>query len=139
MGNTAKPIARLQALHSDARDALDSFRIGLRLSYEQGTRVNVTYHLKQGSLALQRAGSSEVAAVLLGYIELQPQRGTEGWEGEFHAGVIAEVRAAIGAAAFDAAVARGAAKSYDEIVLYTLQEVDDVLAATDSSPAGEHA
>ncbi len=96
-------LIRLHALHGDLRAALDSFRAGLRLSYEQGSRVNVIYHLKQGALALQRAGRSEVAAVLLGYIEIQPQRGTEGWEGEFHDGVIAEVRAALG----DAALRRG--------------------------------
>ncbi len=128
-------LIRLQALHGDPRDALDTFRTGLRLSYEQGTRVNVIYHLKQGALALQRAGNSEVAAVLLGYVDAQPQRGNEGWEGEFHEGVVAEVRAALGDVAYDAAAVRGAAMPYDDIVQYALQETDNALVQTEPNEA----
>jgi len=121
-------LTRLMALHGDARDALDCFRAGLALSHESGYRVNVTYQLKQGALALQRAGYADIAAVLLGYVDAQPHRGTGGWEGEFHEGVVATTRAELGDATYDAAAARGARMTFDEIVAYSLAEIDRVLA-----------
>jgi hypothetical protein len=123
-------LIRLQASQGDLGAALESFRSGLALSYEQGSRVNVIYQLKQGAFALTRAGHPDVAAVLVGYVDAQPQRGTAGWEGEFHDGVIAEARAALGDAAYDAAAARGAAMPYDEIVQYTFTELDRIQADT---------
>ena len=119
-------LIRLEALQGDLGAALESFRSGLELSYEQGSRVNVIFQLKQGALALTRAGHTDVAAVLLGYVDAQPQRGTAGWEGEFHEGLIAEARVALGTAEYDAAAARGAAMPYDEIVQYALTELDRV-------------
>jgi len=123
-------LIRLQALQGDLGAALESFRSGLELSYEQGSRINVIYQIKQGALALQRAGHADVAAVLLGYVDAQPQRGTAGFEGEFHETVIAEARAALGDAEYDAAAARGAAMPYDEIVQYTFTELDRIQADT---------
>ena len=123
-------LVRLQALQGDLGTAIESLRSGLELSYEQGSRVNVIFLLKQGAIALTRAGHPDVAALLLGYVDAQPQRGTAGWEGEFHEGVIAEARAALGDAAYDAAAARGAAMPYDEIVQYTFTELDRIQADT---------
>jgi hypothetical protein len=128
-------LIRLEAQHSDSQRALASFRAGLDLSVETGNRANVIYHIKNGALALSRAGRPDVAAVCLGFVDVQPQRGNAGWEGEFLEDLAAEIRAARGDAAYFEATARGGAMSYDEIVEYARHEIGSALALTDPSAA----
>ncbi|MCJ7671401.1 MAG: hypothetical protein MUP67_05060, partial [Acidimicrobiia bacterium] len=117
-------LTRVDANYGDPTAALDSARTAIRHFVETGYRIQAVFTLKHSANAFRRAGHPDVAAILLGWVDQQPQRGTAGEEGELYERQQAETRDVLGPDEYDAFTARGAAMSYDEIVEYTLQQAD---------------
>jgi tetratricopeptide (TPR) repeat protein len=117
-------LCRVEANHGDPTAAIESARTAIRHFVETGYRIQAVMTLKVSAAAFRRAGHPDVAAILLGWVDQQPQRGTAGEEGELYERQQAETRDVLGPDEYDAFTARGAAMSYDEIVEYTLQQAD---------------
>jgi tetratricopeptide (TPR) repeat protein len=117
-------LCRVEANHGDPTAALESARTAIRYLAETGNRIMTVFALKHSANAFRQAGHPDVAAILLGWVDQQPQRGTAGEEGEMYERQQTETRDELGPDEYDALTARGAAMSYDEIVEYTLQQAD---------------
>ena len=114
----------VEAKHGDPIVALESSRSAVRHFAEIGNRIQTGFTLKISATAFRRVGHPDVAAILLGWVDQQPQRGTAGEEGAMYERQQAETRDELGAERYDVLNARGAAMSYDEIVEYALRQAD---------------
>jgi len=117
-------LTRVEANYGDPIVALESARTAIRHFAEYGNRIMTVFTLKHSANAFRRVGHPEVAAILLGWVDQQPQRGTAGEEGELYERQQAETRDELGPDQYAVLAARGAAMSYDEIVGYALQQAD---------------
>jgi len=120
-------LCRVEANHGDPTAAIESARTAIRHFAEYGNRIMTVFTLKHSANAFRRAGNPDVAAILLGWVDQQPQRGTAGEEGELYERQQAETRDELGIEEYAILTARGAAMSYDEIVEYALQQADQLM------------
>jgi tetratricopeptide (TPR) repeat protein len=117
-------LCRVEANHGDPTAAIESARTAIRHFAETGNRIQTAMTIKISANAFRPAGHPDVGAILLGWVDQQPQRGTAGEEGDLYERQLAETRDVLGPEEYDALAARGAAMSYDEIVAYALQQAD---------------
>jgi predicted ATPase/class 3 adenylate cyclase len=125
--------ALLRAHKGDERGALEGLREAIAYSDEVGDRVNFSNAVNRGTEIVGRLGHAEVSAVFGGIVSGQflgtsliyELKGSELVE---HEAVRDRVRAELGEDDYAAATARGAAMSYDDIVGFTLGELDGILA-----------
>ena len=121
-------LARVEATHGDPLSALQSCSAATRQLFEIGHRTNTIFSLKNSVTAFHRARQAETAAVLLGWIDEQPLRGTAGQEADLYRRQQAQVRGQLGDDRYQELSQRGAAMSYEDMVEYALEQADSILA-----------
>jgi hypothetical protein len=125
--------ALLRARAGDGRGALEGLREAIAYSHEVGDRVNFLNAVNRGTEIVGRLGHADLSAVFGGIVEAQFHGASliydlKGWELVEHEAVRDRVRAELGDDAYAAAASRGTAMSYDDIVGFTLGELDRILA-----------
>jgi hypothetical protein len=128
--------ALLRARRGEARPAVEELLEAVNYSHEVGDRTNFSNAVNRGSEILGRLGHDELAAVLTGivtgqFLDTSTVYQLFGREREEHEAVDAQVRATLGIDAYEAAIARGAAMTYGEMVVYLRHELKQILAALD--------
>jgi tetratricopeptide (TPR) repeat protein len=126
-------IAPLRFADGDVAGALDGLITTLTRMRESGERISVNNSLDSSLTVLAELGELEVPAVITGIRAAEtfgPAMASLGIAARVrYAPMVAEVRAALGDEAFDAAAARGAAMSADEVLHFLLAELQRVRAA----------
>jgi tetratricopeptide (TPR) repeat protein len=124
--------ARVRARGGDAPAALRGLRDALSAADDVGDRPTFFSALDRAIEILVSAGELDRAAVITGVVTRGPFREMTSLQGgpeeQARARVIEELRGRLGAPRFDAAVERGAALSYDEVIDYSVGELDALLA-----------
>ena len=139
-GARARAIALAAQLRSEAGDlrrGLDALEEALNVAHADGDRTSMASSLARGVGIVLSAGDAQAAAVFGGAV-------SGGIVAKLHALPVPErpryrellddVRAALGKAAYDAAMARGRAMSYDELVDFALASVDTAKALHADQP-----
>jgi tetratricopeptide (TPR) repeat protein len=126
-------VAPLRFVDGDVSGALDALITTLTRMRESGERLSVINALDSSLTVLAELGEHEVPAVITGIRAAETfgpaSTGIAGAARARHDEIIAEVGAALGDRAFDAAAARGAAMSADEALHFLLAELQRVRAA----------
>jgi predicted ATPase/class 3 adenylate cyclase len=125
--------AEVRAGREPAR-ALRDLAEAMTFAHDSGSRIAMMAVLDYGISVLVTQGAAEHAAIVTGFLAtgrfmpLNPVRGPE-LDRREHANVRA--RELLGDAAYSAAVARGAALSYDDLLVYLRRELDGLLVDAD--------
>jgi hypothetical protein len=133
MGSALADVGWLKARMADRRGALLALRESVRHEIRSGNRVMLAGALYRTRFALVALGDSEPAAVLTGAETEGPFAAWDVYanaEPEIQDRELAldTLRTALGPNEYGCAFARGAAMTYDEVVEYTLNELDRLLA-----------
>jgi DNA-binding NarL/FixJ family response regulator len=126
--------------HGDPDQALRRFRAGLRVGHSAGDNWGPAWSLASIGWAAAALGEHEQAAVLMGAADRQLQRiGIDTTHLAMLATLsrtaVAEARAALGAAAYATASARGAKLDYHEAVAAALGDEADTVTTTSTELA----
>jgi len=137
-GSTLAIAAQIRARQGDARGALEGAREAIAYSHDVGDRMNMSTAIARGASIAAMLGYQDLGAVVAGIVEgaaLGVRLSEHFSESEIadYRLVQEQARTAIGDAAYDAATARGAAMGSDEVVAYTLGELDRILAELDDA------
>lgn len=105
--------------------ALELFREAVQVSRDQGTHPQMAAALDWALSSLTKIGRSEAAAVFVGALTKGALAGVGDFPGVVSArsGMLERIRSTLGDPSTEAALARGAAMSYDEIVEYALVQL----------------
>ena len=132
LGIALGDVSLLRARAGDRVGALTAALEGIRYCDHTGNHATFGGTLSRTRHTLVQLGMWEQAAVVIGVLTEGPLAASDG-----QAGVAAErrdreqalqkTRAALGPDAFEEALARGAAMTYDEVADYTLAELDRAL------------
>jgi len=121
--------ASILARRGAGREALVALKAAFEYSAEAGDRSNMSGNLYLGLETLVELGIDEPAAIWAGAYRARPEftepaygRGLEAFEA-----AVGIARRRLGDTHFEAAAARGAAMSYDEIVAHALATVDALI------------
>jgi hypothetical protein len=132
LGWSLGSVAWLKARAGDRRGALRSARDGVRHDLRSGNRTMLAGALNHTKLALVELGYPEPAAVLAGAEADGPlvPWNTTGSDAELQDrdDALETLRASLGHDAYARSAALGSAMTYDEIVEYTLDELERLLA-----------
>jgi len=122
--------ALIHARRGDTRPALAFLREGIAREHDTGDRGVVASTLHTVVDVLGAIGESEAAGVVVGVVTTgcMADMGFHGDPEGFERGRD-EAERALGPTAYDAAVRRGAAMSFDEAATYALGELDRLIAA----------
>jgi hypothetical protein len=121
-------------VHTEPVEALELLREAIEYDHHGGLRRELAAVLARGAQIFGVLGHTEAALVIVGaashslagLYQVPPR------EREAHARAIDSFRVELGDAS-DQAIARGAAMTYDEIIEYTLNELDHLLADDSAS------
>ena len=136
LGWSLGDISWLKARAGDRLGALRAAREGVRHDLRSGNRTMLAGTLNRTKLALVELEHPEPAAVLAGaeidgpLVDWHNSEKAELADAE-HA--VSTLRASLGDDAYERAAARGAVMTYDEVVEYTLDEVERLLAEASSA------
>jgi tetratricopeptide (TPR) repeat protein len=126
-------VAPLRFADGDVAEAFDGLITTLTRMRESGERISVNNSLDASLTVLAEMGERDVPAIITGIRSAEtfgPAMASLALAARVrYDASIAEVRAALGDEAFDAAAARGAAMSADEALTYLLAELQRVRAA----------
>ena len=132
LGWSLGSVAWLKARAGDRRGALRSARDGVRHDLRSGNRTMLAGALNRTKLALVELGYPEPAAVLAGAETDGPlvPWNINGSDAELQDrdDALGTLRASLGPDAYERTAALGSAMTYDEIVEYTLDELERLLA-----------
>jgi hypothetical protein len=125
--------ARLRAQIGDAGAAMQALKASVAHEHQRGSRPSIVITLTVGVDVLATLGYAEQAAVLAGVITGGPLAPLiadriDSTEQVSLERALAPVREKLGADGYARCTARGAAMSYDEIIDYTLTELDQLPA-----------
>ena len=133
-GTLAPSLARVAPLRLQAGDiigALEALRTSTAHCRDTGERLNVVTILDVLKVVLTNLGEMEPAVVAFGVIRAEtfgPLSLVSGLELERNEQHLLIARAALGDAAYEAALAHGASLSDEDALEYALRELDRVLA-----------
>ena len=135
LGWSLGDVSWLKARAGDRRGALQAARDGLRHDLRSGARTNLAGALNRIKLAFVELGDAEPAAVLEGAEAdgpLVPWSWGDGVpvEQQDREHALRVLREALGAEGYERTAAVGAAMTFDEVVEYTLEQLERLLAAT---------
>ncbi len=123
--------ATIEAKNGDARSALSHLRDSVTHSVDEGDNTTIFSCYDRAIRVFAFVGKHEPAAELAGVVTLGPFASLTtiavGPEADERDAVLVDVRTELGDAAFDAALARGAGLSYDEVLDRVLGEIDRML------------
>ncbi|MEX0663731.1 MAG: adenylate/guanylate cyclase domain-containing protein [Acidimicrobiia bacterium] len=137
-GAALSQAAQLRAHAGDARGSLEGLREAITYSHEVGDHMNFINAVNRGIQIVGLLGNPVAAATLSGVmkgdlLEAFPVYELRDFEGRGQQAVQDQVRSELGDDVYSAAMARGTAMSYDEIVAYVLAEIDRMLAELDDA------
>ena len=116
---------------TDPTGALETLREAITHCHQGGLRTEVARVLDRGFRVLTRVGRPEAAAVLVGALTAPhaPPVLIPAHEAPDRRAALEELQACLGAEEYERALARGASMSYEDIVGFTLAELDRALVA----------
>jgi hypothetical protein len=123
--------SQLRARAGDRAGAVDALREAIAYSHDKGDRPMLVLALDRGIQVLADLGESEPATVLAGIALDGPLSALSNLPVAEHTDrehVLQRLRVELGDAQYEKARLRGAHKSYDEVVSYTLGELDRLAA-----------
>ncbi|MCJ7438879.1 MAG: adenylate/guanylate cyclase domain-containing protein [Acidimicrobiia bacterium] len=132
-GMTLGRAAQLRAHFGDPDGALALLREAVAYSHDVGDHMVLSGMLFLGIDALATLGHAEPAAVLAGVVSGSPLSLLSEMPPVPLEQPLEQARTELGSQAFDTAFARGATMEYDEVVAYTLGELDRILAEFDAA------
>jgi hypothetical protein len=125
--------ARLRSRAGDPNGALQGLRDAIAHSQRVGDRNNMTFALRAAMQTFIARGEATVATEIAGAFEAGAISAMNwrlgGDEAARREAAHSTMRDLLGEPAFDAAFARGAAMSYDEVSLLAIAKLDELLAA----------
>jgi len=130
--------AHIRARQGDARGALEGLREAIAYSHDVGDRMNLGTAIGRGASITATLGFENLGAVFAGISDgaalgsRLSDHFSESESADYRL-VQEQARTALGSAAYDAATARGAALGADEVVAYTLGELDRIVAELDDA------
>jgi tetratricopeptide (TPR) repeat protein len=129
--------ATIRARRGETAGALEDLREAIVTASDKGDLIILVTALGRGAEILARVRADEPAAVLAGFVG-GPMHRSDSLPREERVDrdrALEEARAALGTAAYDAAVARGTAMSVEDVSMYAVAEVDRLVAEAQQSDA----
>jgi predicted ATPase/class 3 adenylate cyclase len=128
-GTALRKAAELRAALGDRKHALAALRESVVRDYERGSKPPLLYTLYTASELLAELAHAEPATVLTGAVTAGPVAAfvsdrIQSGETERTQRLIAGLESVLGTEQYQAAIARGSAMSYEELVTYALEELD---------------
>jgi predicted ATPase/class 3 adenylate cyclase/DNA-binding SARP family transcriptional activator len=131
IGGALAEVGRLRARAGDPIGAVQALRAAVQHQHDTGDRSSLAGHLLKAIAPLVQLHQPEPAAVLGSIVDkgsLAPFLLASEEERRERQEAMHATRAQLSSDAYDSALARGAAMTYDEVVTYTLGELDRLLA-----------
>ena len=136
VGMALSNVAQLRARQGDRVGALTTLRESIEHIYRYGDRPQLIALVDWAIAILQRFGYSDPAAVLVGVAVDGPLAALNSFPGARRAhgdDKLAPLEAELGTDTYRALVERGAAMSYEEVVHFLFDEIDQLLAEEDAA------